>query len=77
MGLKAMIREAQAVPCPAREIPAAERTPDQVVDAGVKAVVHSPDAVALALHACNVVPILKPVMKMFIAQFVKRNSPAG
>lgn len=67
-----MIRDARTAPCAASLVPAADRSPEQVIDAGVKAAVSSDDCVAFLLHACKTIPILKPIAKMFVAQFLAR-----
>lgn len=77
MGLGSMIRQARAAPCEALETPVSERSPDQIVDAGVKAGVSSDDCVAFLVYACDAVPILKPVIKMFVGQFLRRNAVPG
>jgi hypothetical protein len=69
-----MIREAKEAPCPASAVPIERRSPEEIVDAGVKAAVESGDTVAFLVYACNAVPIIKPIVKMFIAQFLRRNS---
>ena len=74
MGLTTMILKAREAPCPASTVPIERREPEEVVDAGVKAAVSSDDTVAFLLYACNTVPIIKPIVKMFVAQFLKRNS---
>lgn len=52
MGLKTMIKEAQSTPCNAGEIPIEQRTPAQIIDAGVKAAVSSDDCVAFLIQLC-------------------------
>ena len=70
-----MILEAKAAPCPASSVALADRSPEEIVDAGVKAAVTSDDCVAFLLYACNKIPILKPIAKTFVAQFLARCAP--
>lgn len=72
--MKTMIRKAQGTACPASAIPIEHRKPEDVVDAGVKSAVSSEDTVAFLVYACNTVPIIKPIVIMFLRQFIQRNS---
>jgi hypothetical protein len=68
-----MIEAARQTPCPASEVPIHERTPEQIADAGIKASLSSEDCVAFLISAYQTVPLIKPVVKMYVSQYLRRN----
>lgn len=74
MGFAALIAQARGTRCEACEKDVLARDTTETIDAGIHGMVNNVDIVACMLAVAETVPVLKSIGKMFLRQYLARQS---